>query len=167
MRRKITMLTAKFGAGWLLLCFGLAGCSTLSLDMETSGTVPEVEIEGAFFEEIVDGCHEVLPKEGYKFVGQRGSCVIFEKRASTMDYLAWGGWSTSEDELVERLRLNVREVGSDSFQLECQPFFVTDAGGHMEEARKISRLKSGKFQRLLEDVKAYCRKMADVYGSVD
>ncbi len=161
------MLTTQLALGWLVLSFGLAGCSTLSLDMEKSGTLPTVEIEGVFFEEIVDACNEVLPQHGYEFVRQRGTRLMYEKRASTMDYLAWGGWSTNEDELIERLSVNLREMGADSFELECQPYFVTDAGGHMEEARKISRMKRGKFQRLLEEVKASCRQISEAYGVVD
>ena len=69
-----------------------------------------------------------------------------------MDFLAWGGLY-SDDEMVERLNIYIRELGVDSFEVECQPYLVSNVGRHMEEARKISRMKSKKYQRLLEEVK--------------
>ncbi len=130
----------------------LTQCQTLTLDMRKSGTLPLVEIQGVYFAEIVNACADVLGEEDFRLAGAKGPRRIYEKPASTMDFLAWGGFY-SDDEMVIRLNVYIRELGVDAFEVECQPFIVTNVGRHMEDARKISRLKGRKYQRLLNRIR--------------
>lgn len=130
----------------------LTQCQTLTLDMQKSGTLPRAEIQGVFFQEVVDACGEVFAEHGYRLAAAHGPRRIYEKPGSTMDFLAWGDFSMG-DELVERLNINIRELGPEAFEVDCQPYIVTEAGGHMEKARKISRLKSRKYQEMIDEVK--------------
>lgn len=129
----------------------LTQCQTMSLDMQKSGSVPRVTIEGVYREQVISACTEVLREHDYRFSKSRGSVYLYEKPGTTMDFLAWGGFS-SDQEVVIRLAVSIRELGN-AQEVEAQPFIVLRPGEHMEEARKISRLKTGKYQKLLDEVK--------------
>ena len=74
-----------------------------------------------------------------------------------MDVLKWGGFS-SETKVVERLSVHIRELGADSFEVECEPFVVSRPDHYMEESRKINRMKVGKYQKMLDAVKESCQR---------
>lgn len=130
----------------------LMQCQSMTLDMQKSGTLPTVDIQGVYLAEIEGAFKDVLTEHDYRFVSSSGPRLVYEKPASTMDFLAWGGLY-SDDEMVERLSIYIRELGVDSFEVECQPYLVSNVGRHMEETRKISRMKSKKYQRLLNEVR--------------
>ncbi len=130
----------------------LTQCQTLMSGGEGARGVPRVELEGVYHQEVVDACHEVFSAHDYVRAGQRGPRLLYERPGTTMEFLAWGGLSTDE-RLLNRLVVTIHDLGSDAFEVECQPFIVTHAGGHMEEARKVSRYRSGPYQRMLEEVR--------------
>ncbi|MFT5404251.1 MAG: hypothetical protein ACI9DF_003094, partial [Verrucomicrobiales bacterium] len=99
-------------------------CQTLTLDMRKAGTMPHTEIEGAYLQEVIDACSEVFAESEYRFLRRKGSRFLYEKDGSTIDFLKWGGFS-SDTKVVERLNIYIRELGSDSFELECEPFIVS------------------------------------------
>jgi hypothetical protein len=111
-----------------------------------------METQGVYFEELVDACHEVFAEHDFVRSGARGTRLMYEKPGSTLDFLAWGGLTTDE-KLMVRAAVTIHELGVDAFEVDCQPYIVTNAGGHMEEARKVSRLQSGKYQKILDEVK--------------
>ena len=141
---------SRFGLLFLLGAL-LTQCQTMSLDMQKSGKLPNVTIDGVFREQVVHACNEVLRDHDYRFSARRGSNYLYEKPGSAMDFLAWGGFSTDQ-EVVVRLALYIRELG-DAYEIECQPFIVTRPGEHLEEARNVARLKRGKYQKLLDEIK--------------
>ncbi len=136
-------------AGFLLIL--LSGCASVGLT--TKETV--VEIDGVYRQEVIDATAEVMEAEGYKYLRSRGPVYLYEKPGSKMDYLAWGGWN-SDQEVAERVSLQIRDAGPDAVELRCEPFIVVDPDKHMEEARKMSRMKSGKYRKLLESIKERC-----------
>lgn len=142
--------TLQILGGTFALMF-LTQCQTLSLDMQKSGSVPRVSIDGVYREQVISACTEVLREHDYRFSKSLGAVYLYEKPGSKMDFLAWGGFSTDE-EIVIRLAVAIRDLGS-SQEVEAQPYIVLRPGEHMEEARKISRLKTGKYQKLLNEVK--------------
>ena len=132
----------------------LTQCQTMSLDMQKSGTMPSVTIEGVYLEQVVSACSDVLKDHGYRFSSKRGNNYLYERPSSTMEFLAWGGFSTDQ-EVVVRLALYIRELG-DAHEVVCQPFIVSRPGEHLEDARKMTRLKSRKYQKLLNEIKERC-----------
>ena len=137
-----------------LLAALLTQCQTMSLDMQKSGSMPRVTIEGVFREQVVTACNEVLRKHDFRFSASRGSTFLYERPSSTMEFLAWGGFSTDQ-EVVIRLALRISELGG-AYEVECQPFIVIRPGEHLEEARKMTRLKSRKYQKILNEIKERC-----------
>ena len=135
----------------------LTQCQTLTLDMRKAGTLPQTEIEGAYVQEVIDACTEVFGENDYRFVRRRGPRFLYEKEGTMMDVLKWGGFS-SETKVVERLSVHIRELGADSFEVECEPFIVSRPDDYMEESRKINRLKVGKYQKMLDAVRESCQR---------
>ncbi len=138
----------------LILTAVLTQCQTLSLDMQKSGNVPNVTIEGVYQEQVVSACSDVLKDHGYRFSTSRGSSYLYEKPGSRMDFLAWGGFSTDQ-EVVVRVAVHIRKLG-DAYEVECQPYIVIRPGEHLEDARKMTRMKTGKYQKLLNEIKERC-----------
>lgn len=161
MQAKLLTLGALLGMALML-----TQCQTLTLDMRKSGTLPRIELEGVMFHEIEEACTEVFGAEDFRKAGVRGTRLLYERPGSTMDFLTWGGLRTDEKILV-RLAIHMRQLGADAFEVECQPFIVTSAGGHMEAARKISRLSSGKYQKLMDQVKERVTNARNPYGSLE
>ena len=139
----------------LVLVAMLTQCQTLTLDMQKSGSMPSVTIEGVFREQVVTACNDILKNHDFRFSASRGSSYLYERPGSTMEFLAWGGSFSSDQEVVVRLALRIRELG-DAYQVECQPFIVIRPGEHLEEARKMTRLKSRKYQKILNEIKERC-----------
>lgn len=139
----------------LVLIALLTQCQSLSLDMQKSGNMPRVIIEGVYREQVVTACNEVLMNHDFRFSANRGNNYLYERPSSTMEFLAWGGGFSSDQEVVVRLALRIRELG-DSHEVDCQPFIVIRPGEHLEEARKMTRLKSRKYQKILNEIRARC-----------
>lgn len=144
-------------SGIIAILIALPQCQTMSLDMRKSGKVPTVTVEGVYADQIRLACDSVFQEADYRFLRARGNRrFIYEKPGTAMHFLAYGDFSMSDDKIVERLSISVQSVGPDAYQIDCEPFIVTDPDDHMEEARPISRLKRGKYQSLLNQVKALC-----------
>jgi hypothetical protein len=132
---------------WVLV-LGLAviGCQTSS----TSGKhLASVVISGVPPAAIRDAARQVFEAQGYSGAwGVRS--IVFQRRASTLDNLTYGGWDLSSVTL--RVELMMNELDNADYRLDCDVRLVRDAGDHvLEESRKTG--SRAKYQKLLNQVR--------------
>lgn len=93
---------------------------------------------------------EVFQIHGYLVKSMTGSEVVFDKQGSRMDNVLYGTLSSG---VWTRVKLRVRDHGLNARLLECNAYRVEN---HDDRALETERqlLKSGPYQKLLEEVKA-------------
>ena len=79
--------------------------------------------------------------------------MVFEKVGSTGDTVIHGDWSMKK--LWYRAKIEIESRGPDAYLVKCDAFRVFDHGeSHFEEERKLSGIKRGIYQDLLDAAKA-------------
>ncbi|HEY5910930.1 MAG TPA: hypothetical protein VJA21_10045 [Verrucomicrobiae bacterium] len=145
-------LLARGAAIW----FGLVttSCHTPNTPARTeaaaSGT-GAVQIRGVTPGQISQAAAEIFQKHGYTPGGKRTGPLVFEKEASKWSNLAYGNW-TGGIPIWIRVRLAILPAGEAEHTLQCRAFRVRDKGGATEEELKISKLDSGPYRKLLEEI---------------
>src|SRR6266481_4345277 len=139
---------------WLriLLCFAfclLAGCQ--STDKPASASFASVVISGNTPGQIRDAAIEIFEDHAYKATQIDPERLVFEKEGSGMNNFAYGSWLAG-DRVWVRVKADIVPVGEMAFRLQCHAYMVRDRGGATEEEVALSRLRSGPYQKLLEEV---------------
>jgi hypothetical protein len=93
----------------------------------------------------------VFSEEGYVDASRRG-LWCYERGTSKMGQLLHGGWFDDEG-VRERVKLKLIPLSEGVFRLESEAVMVRDAGdAFFEEETRMTRLKSGPYRKLLEEV---------------
>ena len=139
----------------LLLCVETLlapGCSSTG---KPHGEFASVVITQKSAEQIQHETMAVFTSEGYSCNTPGLFQMVFQRDASTMDQIAYGGW-LSDSGVAIRAKVHLVDLGSSNYQLQCTAYMVQNAGaGFFEEERKLGssrRLKP--FQELLDRVAA-------------
>jgi hypothetical protein len=133
------------------LCLLLgAGCK--SAGKPAAGCFASVEINGNTPGQISRVAVEVFRENGYLAAHSGPPEMVFEKRGSTMNNLAYGNWMGGEPVWV-RVKVSIVRTGEMANRLQCTASLLRDRNGLMEEEIKVSRLRSGPYQKLLEEVR--------------
>ena len=126
----------------------MGACQSMSPE---SGRLPAVEVSGVYLDEIETACDEVFYAEGYHHAVQSGRTRGYERTGSNLQELAYGSWF--DRRVLERVLIHIRNLGADSYVLECEPLIVNRAGSNLEQKRHRSGMKRGTYQRLLARIK--------------
>ncbi len=126
----------------------LAGCH--STGPSGSSKLASVEIRWNTPGQISEVTSEVFEADGYEVARGGPTHLVFEKKASTMNNIAYGNWMDSA--VWERVKASIEPVGEATFRLECQAYFVRDRGGTTEEELKMGGMHSHTYQKLLDRV---------------
>jgi hypothetical protein len=133
------------------LCLLLgAGCK--SAGKPAGGCFASVEINGNTPGQISRMAAEVFRENGYLVAHSGLTETVFEKRGSTMNNLAYGNWMGGEPVWV-RVKVFIVQTGEMSSRLQCTATLLRDRNGLMEEEIKVSRLRRGPYQKMLEEVR--------------
>ena len=149
--RRPGALTLKwFACALCLLGFGGVGCR--SAGPSSAKPFASVEIKGNTPGQIHDVAVEVFREHGYKLAKPGLTRLVFERQGSTMDNLAYGNW-IGDTPVWVRVKASIVPVAEAVFRLQCEAFLVRDAGSPIiEEEIKISHLRSGPYQKILDEV---------------
>ncbi len=131
----------------MAICLGgflIAGCRS---DKSASSSFAWVVIRGNTPGQIENVAQEVFVENGYKKVASRPGTLVFERKGSAMDDVAYGGWT---GHVWVRVKAAVVPVGEAAFRLECTAYRVEDKGMSTEEETKLWR--SHPYQKLLDQV---------------
>ena len=93
--------------------------------------------------------------QGHAYQVARGGPAesVFEKEGSNMNTLMHGDWSPGK--VWVRVKVYIRELSApNELLLECDAFMVNNHGDvRFEEEYKLSKMRRGAYQDLLEEVK--------------
>ena len=142
-------LCSFFPLALISLVLAVCGCHTTR---ETApGTIASVVLHGNTPGQIGDAVIAVFNQNGYITMQAGLNDLVFEKKGSKMNNLAYGSWMGEEPVWV-RVRLTIIPVGEAVCRLECRAFLVKDRGTAAEETFKVNRLHSSRYEQLLDEV---------------
>jgi hypothetical protein len=146
------LLYAAVTCVWLVLLG--AGCS--SVGGPASASFASVTIENHSAEEIAGTTAQVFGADGYTG-GLRGpGKMVFEREASRATTLSREGLYATQQgaRTVNRVKVEIVSLsGGSAYRLQCQAYVVRDAGALLEDEVRLTNLRSGPYQSLLNKVK--------------
>jgi len=140
---------------WALVCF-LIGClisglSCRSTDEAASSGLASVTISGNTPGQIREAATDVFLRNGYQVARTDPATLVFEKQGSGMSNFAYGNW-LGDEPIWMRVKVNIVPAGEMTFRLQCSAYIVRDRGGATEEELAVSKVRKGKYKKLLEEV---------------
>ncbi len=133
---------------WLLLGAGCESTSPTGAKVTATTTV-----SGRSLSEIRMATLTAFQKAGYTVASAFGRDLVFEKRASGMTDLAYGGWM--DPAVWLRVKVRIEELKPNVNALDCSVYRVQNRGDNiLEEETKALSAKSKPYKELLADIKA-------------
>jgi hypothetical protein len=141
--------------GGLLLMLMLA-CSGCSSSRGGAKQFASVTIHGKSAATIRDTVAAVLGAQGYVPAAKEVGWA-YERRGSTMSQVVHGGWFDTEA-VRERIKLYLVPQADGAHRLDCSAMMVSDPGdAFFEEESRMTTLRSGPYQKLLNEVERRLR----------
>jgi hypothetical protein len=150
------MLRISLFAGVTCLWLALLGTGCGSLGGAASGTFASVTIQNHSREEIAGATAKVFGADGYMSGPSRAGQLVFQKDASRATTLSQEGLYATQSgaRTMNRVRAEIVPLsGGSSYRLQCQAYIVRDAGALLEDEVRLTSLRSGPYQSLLNKVK--------------
>jgi len=140
-------ITVLFG----LLSLGGAGCQSTSAPGANS--LASVTITNRTLEEIAASTQVVFTRNGFQGTRSGALQFTFQQPASRMDNLAYGSFVNPN--LTVRALVNFEKLGEGLTMVVCSARLVADAGNAVfEDDYRVRRLGSGRYQKILDEIKA-------------
>lgn len=150
-RHGLLMVIVAIGA----CAFFETGCRSPGVARKPAGNaVASVEIRGNTPGQISSVTEQVFSSKGYQLSQPGLDKMVFEKKGSTFQTLAYGDWP-GDVPIWIRVKVSIVPAGDSAFLLECKVFRVSDKGYAIEEEIPIS--SGGHYQDLLDEVAARFR----------
>jgi len=138
-------------SGLLVGALLLAGCS--SFTSPVSGSHAGVTIKGHDVTEVVLMTREVFADHGYALAGAETDRMIFERPGTKGEQVKYGSFGSTS--VVMRAKVDIQEMGPDTFYLRCDLFSVRDAGQSMlEDETRMVLVNSKSYQSIMDEVSA-------------
>jgi hypothetical protein len=147
--------------GWLLAamlcCFLVTGCkSTKPKTGPGADSLASIEVQGHTALEVARAVSETFKAAGYEAIPLPQNDDLrmqFEKPAGTGASILYSDWSFKP--IWYRVRIKLIKTGAGLYVVTCNVWRVNERGDpHFEEEHKLSGMKGGPFQELLEQAKA-------------
>jgi hypothetical protein len=94
---------------------------------------------------------EVFAGDGYKMAKSDLMSPVFEKEGSKMNNFSYGSW-LGDTPVYVRVKTRIVPLAEMSYRLGCKAYMVRDIGSTLEEEIALSGLRSGPYQKLLDQV---------------
>ena len=136
------------------LCLLVAASGCQSTHSSTPSTrLASVIIEDRSMAQIESATQGVFQGHAYQAARSGSADFVFEKAGTSMDTLMYGDWTPGA--VWVRVKVYLRQLGSpNEILLECDAFMVNNHGDtRFEEEHKLSKMRRGPYQDLLEEVK--------------
>jgi len=131
----------------------VSGCQSTSGSKGKRGFA-SVTIPNRTPEDVVRATVAVFRADGYRDVIATPGDMVFEKTGTGWNQAAYGGWVDAKPVMV-RVRAGVDAQPDGASRLWCDAYMVADPGdAHFEEEHKLTRVRRGPYQDLLEQVAA-------------
>ena len=144
------------GAG-LVVCVGaaylialLAGCSSTRSSGISSHAA--VTLTGHGVSEVVVTTREVFGDHGFTLARAEPDRMIFERPGTKGEQVKYGSFGSSA--VVIRAKVDLQEMGPETYFLRCDVFSVRDAGQSvLEDETRLMLMSAKSYQAILDDVK--------------
>lgn len=137
----------------LLVCaLSLVGCS--SWNSPAFASFASVNITGHTAEQICDTATAVFRENGYSGSAVDEQHLVFTREGTRMETIACDGLVAAQDgkSTLVRVRVELVDLGPDIYRLQCQTYMVIKAGHPFEEEARLFNIRSGPYQKLLDEV---------------
>jgi hypothetical protein len=137
----------------LVLAAGLLGLTTQgcrSSKKPESARFASVEIRGFGADQISTRVQQVFREDGYSLAQENEQELIFEKKASTYNNIAYGNWL--ESVVWVRVKVKIVYLEESCYRVECHAYLLRDHGANTEEEMAVSSVRSHPYQKLLNKV---------------
>lgn len=114
------------------------------------GSLEAVEIRSQDRETIRETVESVFTSAGLTVAARTLEEVVFERPASRRERAAYGTWHG--DEVRVRLRVELVELGFESYLVRSHSFIIRDAGGFSQDEQPLSRARVRDYSHLLNEV---------------
>lgn len=156
-----------FMAVWMVFLWVLslsAGCSSTGSPGVNSHAA--VTIKGHEVTDVVLKTREVFGEHGFSLTGAETDRMIFERPSTTAEQVKYGSFGSSG--VVIRAKVDLEEMGPETFFLRCDIFSVRDAGQSvLEDETRMMLMKTKPYQSILDTVKAELDNPGGVVDSSD
>ena len=129
------------------------GCK--SMDKPASTSFASVDLHGYSIPQIKEATMAVFRQNGYKFIGQQGDHLVFNREATrgeTIGYVGLVGAHYGE-KVVMQGRVEIEDLPPSGYRLFCKAYSIKDAGEPVfEESTAVMDFQSGSYQKLMDKV---------------
>jgi len=139
---------------FLVLAFALTPMITGCKSSGATGSkrLASVIIENRSREEIDTTVRAVFEEDNYLGIRQAPDAFMFEKKGTSMNKVVYGDWS--DKPVWIRVKLGIHDLKKGQTLVDCDVYMVQDRGDAVfEEQHKLSWLKRGPYQKLLDQIK--------------
>ena len=136
-------------SGGPLAC-GVIGAGCRSAQKPAANRFAAVEIRGNTPGQIRDITVEVFREKGYTMTQAGLKSMVFGKESSKLSNIAYGNWM--DKPVWVRVNVSIVPAGEAAFRLECDARLLRNSGEPVEEEIKMSRVRRGPYQKLLNEV---------------
>lgn len=149
LRRRLLLLGASTVC--LLLMLGSSGCS--STKSSGSGSHAGVTITNHPEADVILMSRDVFVDKGFAMARTEADRMIFERPATTKEIVKYGGWSSAG--VIIRAKLDIQQMGPDTYYLRCDVFAIRDAGDSvLEDETRLVMFSSRPYKDMLAEIKA-------------
>jgi hypothetical protein len=121
-----------------------------------SGAFAAITIHDSSTSQVRETVMTVFGEKGFYDASRPGSWFL-DRPTSKMGRLMHGGWFDA-DGVRERVKLRLIPLSDGAYRIECTAVMVRDAGdAFFEEETRMTGLKSGPYEQLLEEVERRLR----------
>ena len=136
------------------VCVVLAAAGCHSTHTSTPSTrLASVIVKDRSMAQVESATEAVFQGHAYQAARPGSADLVFEKEGSSMNTLMYGDWTPGK--VWVRVKVYLRQLSApNEILLECDAFMVNNHGDvRFEEEFKLTKMRRGTYQDLLEEVK--------------
>jgi len=139
---------------WVVVVFAVLFSGCESLNKPTSASFASVTITGHKPATIGDTAMAVFREKGYSASALGKGAYLFVREGTRKETIAYDGLVAAQNGVstMVQVRAQVVELNPDTYRLQCETFMIRRAGQALEEATRLSNLRSKPYQELLDEV---------------
>ena len=145
----------------LAACLLVAGCHTTPAP--PAGEFACVEIRGSTPGQICSMAREVFRENGYDAMPAAANHLVFEKKGSTLNNIAYGNWLDAA--VWVRVKVAVVPMVEQVWRIQCHACLLRDRGATTEEEVTGTSLQHHPYQKLLEEVQQRLTAVSPLAGN--
>lgn len=150
------MLSKLFSSFFVfLLLAGFIAGNGCSSTQPASASFASVTIHNQPAEKIQNVASQVFRENGYAGGPTGPRTLLFQREGSKANSLAYNGVVGTHygAQTLVRVKAELVDLGGNSHRLQCQTYMVRNAGdSFFEEESRLTNLRSGPYQKLLDQV---------------